>query len=149
VAGTVGIILAVDYGRRRMGLAISDSLGIAGTGLPTLKPSGREDALRKITALASEKQVETILVGLPLNMDGTPGPMAVEAAEFAQALGDASGLSVVSWDERLTTESARKAMREMGSREKRGKKGQLDQMSAVMMLNDYLHLQAGRRDDPV
>jgi putative Holliday junction resolvase len=145
----VSAILAVDYGRRRIGLAVTDALRIAGQGLPTLVASGRSGAIREIAALVADREVAEVVVGLPLNMNGTRGPMAEEAQAFADALREATGVRVVCWDERLTTESAKRALRQAGGHRKR-KKGQLDQMAATLMLNDYLQSRSGAEmsDEP-
>lgn len=133
-------ILAVDYGRRRVGLAVSDELGLAARGLPTVRAHSRSSAVSSVARVASDVGAATLLVGLPLNMDGSRGPMAEAAESFAVALRRTTGLPVHLWDERLTTVAARRAMRETGLRD-RNKEGTLDRMAAVLLLNNYLQAQ--------
>ena len=133
-------ILAVDYGRRRVGLAVSDELGLAARGLPTVRAESRRSAIDSVAQVAADVGAGQLLVGLPLNMDGSRGPMAEAAESFAAALNRTTGLPVRLWDERLTTVAARRTLRETGLRE-RNKEGTLDRMAAVLLLNNYLHAQ--------
>ena len=130
-------ILAVDYGRRRVGLAVSDELGFAASGLPTVRADSRSSAIESVAQVASDVGAAALIVGLPLNMDGSRGPMAEAAASFAAALSCATGLPFRLWDERLTTVAARRTMRETGLRD-RDKEGALDRLAAVLLLNSYL-----------
>ena len=130
-------ILAVDYGRRRVGLAVSDEMGFAARGLPTVRAGSRSSAVDSVAQVASDVGAAALLVGLPLNMDGSRGPMAEAAEAFAAALNRTTGLPVRLWDERLTTVAARRTIREIGARE-RNKKGTVDRMAAVLLLNNYL-----------
>jgi putative Holliday junction resolvase len=130
-------ILAVDYGRRRVGLAVSDELGLAGRGLPTIQAGSQSSAVDSVAQVASDVGAAALLVGLPLNMDGSRGPMAEAAEAFATALNRTTGLPVRLWDERLTTVAARRAIREIGARDRKTK-GLVDRMAAVLLLNNYL-----------
>ena len=130
-------ILAVDYGRRRVGLAVSDEMGFAARGLPTVRADSRSSAVDSVAQVASDVGAAALLVGLPLNMDGSRGPMAEAAEAFAAALSRTTGLPVRLWDERLTTVAARRTIREIGAR-KRNEKGTVDRMAAVLLLNNYL-----------
>ncbi len=133
-------ILAVDYGRRRVGLAVSDEMGFAARGLPTVRAGSRSSAVDSVAQVASDVGAAALLVGMPLNMDGSRGPMAEAAEAFAAALNRTTGLPVRFWDERLTTVAARRAIREIGARG-RDKKGTVDRMAAVLLLNNYLQAQ--------
>ena len=133
-------ILAVDYGRRRVGLAVSDEMGLAARGLPTVRAGSRSSAVDSVAQVASDVGAAALLVGLPLNMNGSRGPMAEAAEAFAAALNRTTGLPVRVWDERLTTVAARRAIREIGARD-RDKKGTVDRMAAVLLLNNYLQAQ--------
>ena len=130
-------ILAVDYGRRRVGLAVSDELGLAGRGLPPIQAGSQSSAVDSVAQVASDVGAAALLVGLPLNMDGSRGPMAEAAEAFATALNRTTGLPVRLWDERLTTVAARRAIREIGARDRKTK-GLVDRMAAVLLLNNYL-----------
>src|SRR5258707_343486 len=96
-------VLAVDWGARRVGLAISDPTSVLATGLPTLTVTGRDDAVRRVAAVAREREAERIVVGLPLKMSGEKGEAAAQAEAFAAAIAEASTLPVEMLDERLTS----------------------------------------------
>ena len=144
---TVPRILAVDWGERRIGLAVSDPQGIIATGLETLVVRGNADALARIAAIASEREVERIVVGLPLLMSGERGEAAENAQRFADALAARTGLAVDTYDERLTSALSERRLREVGTRRGRSR-GRVDQGAAVALLESYL-LRArahGRKD---
>ena len=138
-------VMAVDYGRRRIGLAVSDELGITAQGLPTVEATGLGKAVAAVSEVASERGVGEVVVGLPLNMDGTRGEMAHAAEAFAEALGRATGLPVQCRDERLTTRSAHRTMQEAG-RKARGRQGEVDRIAATLLLEGYLEERRGRVD---
>lgn len=129
-------VLGVDYGERRTGLAVSDALGLAAHGLPTLTRLPEEQVVAEIVQLAKERDAEAVIVGLPRNMDGSLGPQARKTLAFARKLADA-GLSIKLVDERLTTERAHRVMDEAGMsfREKRPR---VDRMAAQFILQIYL-----------
>lgn len=137
----MGRILAVDYGRRRLGLAVSDELGATAQGLPTVRAGGIRAAVEAVAGVARERGVEEVVVGLPLNMDGSRGEMAEAATAFARALEAFTGLPVRCRDERLTSLSARRTMREMGVKA-RGNKGVADRIAATLILEGYLRARA-------
>jgi putative Holliday junction resolvase len=139
-------ILGVDYGRRRIGIAVSDELGLTAQGMPTLQAGGRAEAIAVVAEAASRLQVGEIVVGLPLNMDGSRGPMAEAAEAFARGLEEATGLPVCCWDERLTSRSAHRAMQEMGQRS-RGQKGRVDRIAATLLLDTYLKARKGHNGE--
>ncbi|OGG51228.1 MAG: hypothetical protein A3F84_17910 [Candidatus Handelsmanbacteria bacterium RIFCSPLOWO2_12_FULL_64_10] len=130
-------VLAVDYGRRRVGLAVSDPLGITAQGLETVAVRSLKAAAAEVARVAEEVEAGEVVVGLPLNMDGSAGEMAAEAGAFAAEVERRTGLPVRRWDERLTSVAAGRAMREMGVRTK-GRKGEVDRASAVLILQGYL-----------
>lgn len=130
-------ILAIDYGERRIGLAISDALRLTAQGLPTLDVPSRKKALRAIQEIIAEYQVNTLVVGLPRNMDGTEGPEAEKVRTFARRLAGRTGAHIIFWDERLTTRAALRTMQEIGIKSK-GQKGQIDRIAATLMLEEYL-----------
>ena len=130
-------ILAVDWGERRIGLAVSDPQGIIATGLETLVVRGNADALARIAAIASEREVVRIVVGLPLLMSGERGEAAENAQRFADALAARTGLAVDTYDERLTSALSERRLREVGTRRGRSR-GRVDQGAAVALLESYL-----------
>lgn len=130
-------ILALDLGARRVGVALSDPLGLTAQGLPTLEPRGRKDLLEAVRGLVERHGVERIVVGLPVNMDGSLGPPARDALAFAEKLGHELGVAVDTWDERLTTVAAERALTE--GRVTRSKRRQLvDRIAAQLILEGYL-----------
>ena len=135
-------ILAVDYGERRVGLALSDEKGLIAIGLETLdrRQHRSDEALAdEIARLAEEHSVERIVVGLPLNMDGSSGESAAKAVSFAESLGRSSGALIVTWDERLTTAAARRVSRDLElPLKKRRDKKEIDRLAAVILLQNYL-----------
>ena len=131
-------ILAIDYGDRRIGLAISDPLGITAQGLDTLLVGSRKEAMRRISETIASWKVTAVLLGMPLNMDGSRGERAEKADALAEWLRSGLGLPVVLWDERLTSQAAARTMHQLGVKS-RGRKRDLDRVAATMMLQEYLH----------
>ena len=137
-------VLAIDYGERRVGLALSSpSHGLVG-GLPTidrrdLRGRSLETA---IAALVEEHAVERIVLGIPLQMDGAEGETARTVRAFGERLAAKVDVRIDTWDERLTTEAARRRLREAGHSE-RAMKSRIDQLSAVLMLESYLRRESG------
>ncbi len=130
-------ILALDLGERRIGLAVSDPLGLTAQGLKTLERSNRRNDLKAIREAAEQYQVGLILVGQPLHMSGHAGTQAERAQAFAEDLRRRLGLEVRLWDERLTTVEAQRVLRSSGiGREKR--RQAVDRLAAVLLLQSYL-----------
>lgn len=130
-------VLAVDYGDRRVGLAISDELGISAHGLATLDVTSPRRAANAVVAIANEHNAERIIVGMPYAMDGSRGPRAEVTAEFCELLQRRTNLPVEEFDERFTTKRAEHTLREMGIDERRAR-GQKDRIAAIFILQDYL-----------
>ena len=130
-------ILAVDYGERRTGLAVSDELGITAQGLDTVIAEREEDVLSRVVETARRLGAGRILVGLPLNMDGTESEKSGKVRTFGEALARETALPVEFWDERMTSLQAHRVLREM-ERKTRGNKPLVDRISAVLMLQEYM-----------
>jgi putative Holliday junction resolvase len=130
-------IAAVDLGDVRTGLAFSDLTGfIAGRAI-TLTAHSRAELIEKICAELKAEKAEKVVVGLPLNMDGTEGDRAQKARAFGELLGDACGLPVVMWDERGTSVTANRMLSDAGK--KRGKQRQkVDAVAATIILQSFL-----------
>jgi len=129
--------LALDLGRRRIGLAISDPLGITAQGLPNLERTRKRDDLAALATIVREREVGLILMGNPVNMGGAEGRQSAWVREFAEALEKQTRLPIRFWDERLTTVEAHRVLRESGiSLEKRA--AAIDRLSAVILLQSYL-----------
>ncbi len=137
--------MAVDWGAKRIGLAVSDPLGILATGLPTLDVRGVEDAVEKVAAAAVECEAERIVVGLPLLLSGDRGSAARSAESFAQRLVERTGLPVDTYDERLTSTLSARRLRDRGVRTGH-QKWQVDQGAAVALLESFLQRLAATGD---
>ena len=130
-------VLALDLGKKRIGMALSDELGVTAQGLETLERTNIREDLVRISQLAADKNVSLILMGNPLHMSGREGRQADYARDFGERLRAASGIPVEFWDERLTTVAAQRVLRESGiSIEKRAKA--VDRLAAVILLESYL-----------
>ncbi|MFH1968802.1 MAG: Holliday junction resolvase RuvX [Verrucomicrobiota bacterium] len=129
--------LGVDYGERRVGLAISDELGMMALPLDILPVQGPKQVIRDVLRICQEKQVAGIVVGMPLNMDGSRGP-AVEAVErFAQELRRQTDKPVEVWDERMSSRQVERMLIDSDvSRSRR--KGLVDKLAAQVILQSYL-----------
>ena len=136
--------LGIDYGRRRLGLAISDEGGILASPLPVYERRGEKEDLTFLSNLISERKAGRIVLGLPLNMDGSSGEMADEVIAFAAALREESGLPVLTFDERLTSIEAERVLVQANLSRKR-RKGLRDSLSAVLILQGYLESQREAR----
>lgn len=129
--------LGVDLGERRIGLAVSDELGLVAQGLPTLKRKGARVDLAQLGELIQRLGVEEVIVGYPRNLDGTLGEGAEKASAFARGLERAFSVRATLWDERLTTKAAERFLIETGMRRKR-RREVVDQVAAVLILQSYL-----------
>lgn len=130
-------ILALDVGKRRIGLAISDPLGITAQGLPTLERTTIRDDLAQLAELTRDREVCLYLIGEPLHMSGDKSRQAQYIRDFAERLSQVTGVPVQFWDERLTTVQAQRVLKESGiSIEKRARA--VDKLSAVILLESYL-----------
>ena len=132
-------ILAIDYGRARHGLAVSDGLGLTGHPLPALRRSSAERDLAALRSVVEEHDVRRLVVGLPLNMDGSEGPMAVEARGFAEQLGRALGLPVLLEDERLSTDEAETLLAALRPSDRKARR---DSVAATVILRAVLEREA-------
>jgi len=140
-------ILAVDWGERRIGLAVSDDLGILATGLPTLEIRGEAEAVARVADTIRTVEADSVVVGLPLTLKGERGEAARAVERFAEALRRETPVVVSLFDERLTSALAERRMRELGEKS-RGRKGRVDQGAAVALLEGWLaKLRIGREGD--
>lgn len=131
-------VLALDWGRRHIGVAISDELGMTAQGLPTLFRTNKRELWKALTRLAAEKQVCLILVGLPLLLSGEEGPEAVQARRFAAELQRKTGVPVKLLDERFTSVEARRRLRSQGVAPDKRNAPVVDRLAAVLLLQTYL-----------
>jgi len=130
-------ILALDVGMRRIGLAVTDELGVTAQGLRTLERTSRRRDLETLRKIARKYQVAEVVVGRPVHMSGDPSPQSEKVERFVRELGEALGLPIHFYDERLTSWEAHELLdREGLSREE--KKGKVDQIAATLILQGYL-----------
>jgi putative Holliday junction resolvase len=130
-------VAAIDLGKARVGVAVSDELGLYAHPRPFLDGKSRKALLGALSALAREEEISRFLVGLPLEMSGTPGSAARRAMEFAEELASATGLEVELIDERLTTVEASRRLRAGGVSGRRGKE-RVDGAAAAVILQSFL-----------
>lgn len=135
----MGGVLAIDYGDKKCGFASTDALHIAREPLGVLRHDGRDEVLlAHVEGLLAERGISTLLVGLPLHMDGTPGKRAAAVAAFVARLkARFPALDVQQWDERLTTKEAEARLRALG-RKGRAIRVERDSWSALVLLDDWL-----------
>src|SRR5947208_787639 len=140
-------ILALDFGRARIGAAISDQLQLLAHPLETIPANER--ATSRVAEIVLEKNVDHIVAGMPRQMNGQIGAAAAEVLQFVEKLRAILPCPVVTWDERLTTAAAHRALRDAGKKT-RHTRGYIDQVAAQMILQSYLDRRAanvGRQSD--
>jgi putative Holliday junction resolvase len=131
--------MAIDYGAKAIGVAVSDELRLTVRPLTTIRREKRKYAqiIEQIGALITEHEIGTLVVGLPLNMDGTRGPAVARVESFIEDLRRNLSVPIVTIDERLTSYEADRMMREMGMNE-RERRARSDEYAATIILQDYL-----------
>ncbi len=140
-----GRVLGLDVGSRRIGIAVSDPLGITAQGLETLQRKNKHQDFEHLGQIIHEYEVKEIVVGLPLRMSGAEGTQAGKMQEFAEELRQRFQLPVHLWDERLTSAEANRLLRETDlSIEKRGKA--VDRMAAVLILQGWMESRSRTSD---
>jgi putative Holliday junction resolvase len=133
----MGRVLGVDFGTVRLGLALSDPAGVTAQPLEVISVNDSEAIVGVVAQRVRELEVEEVVVGIPVRLDGTHGPAAVAAEAFAQDLEAETGLPVRRWDERLSTREAERAMSESGGGARR-RRGSVDKVAAALVLRAYL-----------
>ena len=136
-------VLGIDPGLRRVGIALSDEDGRIALPLCTLQRRGEAALLKALSALCDEHGARTVVVGLPLRLDGSESESSRGARKLAAALGEQTGAEVVLWDERLSTAQAQRALRESGRRA-RDDKAVIDQVAATLILQSWLDARGAR-----
>ena len=130
-------VLAIDLGSKRIGTAVSDALGLSARPVETIRRSSNEHDIARLQALVADLDVEAVVVGLPLRMDGTVGDAAANTLRFVERLKAALAVDVFTQDERLTSYEAEQMMIERGfSREAR--RARSDEFAALLILEDFL-----------
>ena len=136
-------IMGLDFGSKTVGVAISDGLGLTAQGKEIIRrerPNQLRRTCARIEELIEEYEVESIVLGLPLKMDGSEGDRAKFTREFQEMLARRTGLEVILWDERLTTVAADRYMDEAGRKGDK-RKAVVDEIAAVLILQGYLDAQ--------
>lgn len=131
------VILSVDYGDARTGIAVCDKMEILASPVGVIHESYEPKVIAKIKEIAEEKKPGLIVVGLPVNMDGSKGERAQKCSAFAEKLGEETGIETKLFDERLTTVSAHRILSENNVRGQK-RKNVVDAVSAVMILESFL-----------
>ena len=138
-----GRILAVDPGDVRIGLAVSDPLGVIANPLQVITHISRDENARRIAVIAAEKEAVLIVVGQPLDSNGDVGPAAKKSARLGRAINKFTDIEVVLWDESGTTKAAQRAYIEMNVPKKK-RRGHLDHIAATIILQTYLDAHSDR-----
>jgi putative holliday junction resolvase len=141
-ARSEGRVLAIDYGRRRLGLAISDPLGVTAHPLATWTRANRRQDLARLRTLCGEQGISRIVVGWPLQLSGARGDMASQAASFADRIRKELGIPVELVDERLSSWEAKQVLADNDAAKGRSLNPthrRLDKVAAAVILRDYLH----------
>lgn len=130
-------IIGLDYGEARIGVAVSDALGLIANPLDTICEKDREKQLEKTAEVIEREGAEKIVVGMPKRMDGSMGHRAEYTKEFAEELAEMCNLPLIMWDERLSSAEAHKVLEEGGVGGK-NRKTKVDKIAAVLILQTYL-----------
>jgi len=136
----MGRILAIDFGKRHIGLAVSDETKMIAIGLNTIHYTNKKEMVQKLRNIIKEKEVEKIVLGYPLSMLGNITQIGLDVLDFKKLLETEFALSVELLDERFTTEMSKGILREMGKKPIH-RKSVIDKISAMIMLEDYLRNQ--------
>ena len=135
--------LAIDYGKKRTGLAVADDQTRIALPLEVIETSSDTERIRRIAEAIEDQGVDALVLGLPLNMDGSEGPASKGARQFSKRLAEAVGLTVHFVDERLTSHEAESVLRETGL-SGRKTKTRRDAVAAAVILRDFLQKEAGK-----
>jgi len=130
-------VLAIDHGTKRMGIAVSDELGILAQPLEFIPADPFHEFLARLKQILGDREIDQILVGMPRNMDGSYGPQALKVQDFVAALKKSVLQPIKTWDERLTTVQAAWALRASGKKAKK-QKDKVDAAAAAVLLQGYL-----------
>ena len=135
-----GRIMGLDIGDKTIGVAVSDLMGLTAQGVTTIKRVGKKKDIEAIKQIIAEKQVNKIVSGLPKNMNGTVGPQGEKVQKFCELLKEETNLPIEFWDERLSTVAAERTLIQ-GNVRRENRKGVIDMVAAVIILQGYLDRQ--------
>lgn len=133
-----GRMLGIDFGLKRVGLAVSDPMQIIARALETMQYQSRKELLRRLVESIRQNEIVGVVMGLPRHMDGSEGEMAKTVRGLMAELAARVAIPIVAWDERLSSVQAQRALREMGISARHTKRGEVDRMAAVFILQSYL-----------
>lgn len=138
-------VLALDVGEKNIGVAVSDELGWTAQGLPNLKRRSEDEVIAAIIKLVKAEKAGEIVVGMPINLDGSLGKKAKEVAGFVEGLKKKLSVPIKVWDERLSSKEAERVMLEADLSRKR-RKAKIDRLAAQLILQNYLDANAKTQD---
>ena len=135
-----GRIMGLDVGDKTIGVAVSDLMGLTAQGVKTIKRVGKKKDIEALKEIIKERQVNKIVSGLPKNMNGTLGPQGEKVIKFCEILEEEKGIKIEYWDERLSTVAAERTLIQ-GNVRRENRKGVIDMVAAVIILQGYLDRQ--------
>ena len=135
-----GRIMGLDVGDKTIGVAVSDLMGLTAQGVKTIKRVGKKKDIEALKEIIKERQVNKIVSGLPKNMNGTLGPQGEKVIKFCELLEEETGIKIEFWDERLSTVAAERTLIQ-GNVRRENRKGVIDMVAAVIILQGYLDRQ--------
>ena len=135
-----GRIMGLDVGDKTIGVAVSDLMGLTAQGVKTIKRVGKKKDIEALKEIIKERQVNKIVSGLPKNMNGTLGPQGEKVIKFCELLEEETGIKIEYWDERLSTVAAERTLIQ-GNVRRENRKGVIDMVAAVLILQGYLDRQ--------
>ena len=135
-----GRIMGLDVGDKTIGVAVSDLMGLTAQGVKTIKRVGKKKDIESLKEIIKERQVNKIVSGLPKNMNGTLGPQGEKVIKFCELLEEETGIKIEYWDERLSTVAAERTLIQ-GNVRRENRKGVIDMVAAVIILQGYLDRQ--------
>ena len=135
-----GRIMGLDVGDKTIGVAVSDLMGLTAQGVKTIKRVGKKKDIEALKEIIKERQVNKIVSGLPKNMNGTLGPQGEKVIKFCELLEEEAGIKIEYWDERLSTVAAERTLIQ-GNVRRENRKGVIDMVAAVIILQGYLDRQ--------
>ena len=135
-----GRILSIDYGEKRIGLAITDPLAITARGFQTLINKGRAGLIKILIEIIKSNEIKKVIIGIPYSLDDSIGPMAEKVKKFGEELSARTDVEIEEWPEEFSSEDAKTELRKLGV-EFRKDKGKVDMMAAALILRSYLNAQ--------
>ena len=135
-----GRIMGLDVGDKTIGVAVSDLMGLTAQGVKTVKRVGKKKDIEALKEIIKERQVNKIVSGIPKNMNGTLGPQGEKVIKFCELLEEETGIKIEYWDERLSTVAAERTLIQ-GNVRRENRKGVIDMVAAVIILQGYLDRQ--------